>query len=433
MSPYDEDRLPGHDRRRGELMALIDTDDADLDRAGGRRRAVVPLVATAAVLATAAVGVVVARPWASDGHNVSTAADQGVPRDRAKPGDPVPAADAKAALKSCLGAMKNGSGSGGVSGGEAFGSASAIPVPAKSGVPGPVPMKSGVPGPFGPGASPSPGVPKGASEPKPTATATVPGFSTGGEYPPGFPSSVTDRPTTLPAYDPKDPAALPGGPSPSGPGVAVASASVGPLSPGMSPGPFTVPPVPYGDPPVIKPVDPNTDYQPYFTAWRTNAKGGLEPFVLGRAAGQTGLLECTSFGGGQFVASAILVGADGRISGPIEVNMTAVPMELVDERPEVVNNRSALWGRVSADVARVDVTTPDGKVTRAVVRDGVWFADGDFPHPSKLDPAAGTTAIRAYDAGGTLLAERDNDEKICDTLIGVHVDPTCGPTTPWNH
>ncbi|GAA4978258.1 hypothetical protein GCM10023205_52730 [Yinghuangia aomiensis] len=94
MSPYSEDRLPAHDRRRRELLAVLQAEAATPER----RSPVIPVAAVAAVLTIAGAGVLVAKPWA-DGASPAQSGP-GVPT--AQVGNPVPDDIAAKALASCL-------------------------------------------------------------------------------------------------------------------------------------------------------------------------------------------------------------------------------------------------------------------------------------------------------------------------------------------
>lgn len=85
MSPYSQDRLPGHERRRRELLAILDTGETS------RARALMPGIAAGAVLAVCAAGILAAQPWqgprdlAPAGPVTGQDPTRGCPRTRRSP------------------------------------------------------------------------------------------------------------------------------------------------------------------------------------------------------------------------------------------------------------------------------------------------------------------------------------------------------------
>lgn len=376
MTGNDGARMPEHERRRRELLAVLDAPEPP------RRRATA-LVAAGVVLVLGAVTVAAVQPWANEelapaGPQRGQDRDEGVPEESARVGDPVPWEVATRVLAACL---VNGR---------------------RAAIPPPMPTMR----PDGPGAGLPTGPPSGIGSDTPTAT-------TGGGpiSPDDGRLSSTNGPlssggaggTTVAGSGEGDPYA--GG----GPWDRVATPS--PADPG------TMPPL-SPDASVWGVTEPDADFVPYFTAWEPSPAGGLRPYVLGKARGP-GLVPCHVLGTGE--ASSPMpdlpapIGAEGTLIGSVDIRQAAVYAD-TDHTPVPTNT---WWGRTASDAVRVTLTAPDGTVIGAVVRDGVWFAD--------TSSVAGDGFVaRAYDAGGVPLPGTGS------TMCTVRKRTEgCGPVTRW--
>ncbi|GCE01339.1 hypothetical protein [Embleya hyalina] len=400
MSPYDEDRLPGHDRRRRELLAMLDPEQP------GRHRALVPGIAAGAVLAICAVGVLAAQPWRGP-ENLSAAGpvtgqdpSQGVPRESAEAGDPVPWDVAARTLARCL---DNGR-------------RAAVPPPPPTGFGTSMPTWRPPEATMSPGGEQS--LPPGVSFMEASGPPMTPPAWLGDAMPP----TATGRPT---------------GPNPSPPssgGPAIGSGSLyGPATfpPGVTvdggpPPPLTASPTAHGartpspagpDASLWKVREPDSAFKPYFTAWEDLGGGMLRPLVVGKAT-MPGLVVCHGEAPPDFPAPTA---ADGTLAGPFEVRRSTLLGPVTDPPPAAAV--STWWGRTTASVARIVVELPGGRTIDAVVRDGVWFAGvpGNLVAPPR---------IRAYDAAGALLGERTGDKESlrCAT---TPMTKGCGSRTHW--
>ncbi|MFE5333180.1 hypothetical protein ACFRCG_43030 [Embleya sp. NPDC056575] len=398
MSPYDEDRLPGHDRRRRELLAMLDTEPS------GRHRALVPGIAAGAVLAMCAVGVLAAQPWRGP-ENLSAAGpvagqdpSQGVPRESAKAGDPVPWDVASRTLATCL---DNGR-------------RAAVPPPPPTGFATSKPTWRPPEATMSPGGgwSPPPGVPLSEATVPPWSSDPVPPAGTGLPTGPNMspPSSGGLAIGSGSLYRPDEPATFP-------PGVVVD---------GGPPPPLTASPTAHGartpspagpDASLWKVREPDSAFKPYFTAWEEMRSGVLRPMVVGKAT-KPGLVVCHGEAPPDFPAPTA---ADGTLAGPFEVRRSTLLGPVNDPPP--ASAVSTWWGRTTASVARIVVELPDGRTIGAVVRNGVWFAG----IPGNLDALP---HIRAYDAAGALLADRTGDTESlrCTT---TPLTKGCGSRTHW--
>ncbi|MEU0938301.1 hypothetical protein [Embleya sp. NPDC005971] len=377
MSPYGEDRLPGHERRRRELLAMLDTDRPS------RTRALLPGVAAGAVLVVCAGAILAAQPWRDPQHPtpagpvVGQDPAQGVAREMAKPGDPVPWDVATRTLTACL----------------AQGRRAAVPPPQPTGFTAPPPTMpppgSGAPGTAAPpsmGYTPPPGTPP--------ASAVYTG----------------DMPTRMPEKG------LPTGSTATPPGWPTQGSIAPPGSSARPPGASAKP-----DPKLWQVREPDTAFKPYFTAWELVGDGELRPFVLGKA-GEPGLVVC--HGELSLPEFPTPKAADGLLAGAFEVRRTLAWTPPTVEPPRIaLLSSTTWWGRTTGAVARVVVELPDGTTVGAVVRNGVWLAS--VPN-SDTEP----TRIRAYDAAGTLLDERTAARE----SLGCADAPSaasCGSRTHW--
>ncbi|MGW1992633.1 hypothetical protein [Embleya sp. NPDC001921] len=387
MSPYNQDRLPGHERRRRELLAILDTGETS------RARALTPGIAAGAVLAVCAAGILVAQPWqgprdlAPAGPVAGQDPTRGVPQDAAKPGDPVPWDVATRTLTACL----------------ELGRRTAVPPPPPTGFDAGGPTMS-PPGSSAPGSAPP---------------------SDGHTLPPGTPLNAADMPMRTPG-DGTGPNGLPAQPPP----TAVSWTPTGWIVPPTStPRPTGITTAP--DRRVWKVREPDAAFRPYFTAWEHDASGGLRPFVLGKAD-KPDLVVCHGEKSPPELPAP--TAADGVLAGAFEVRRTlammlpgAQPLPLdpaaAEPLPMVAPTPTTWWGRTTGAVARVVVELPDGRTVGAVVRNGVWFAavPGNDVAPAR---------IRAYDAAGALLHERVAD---AESLRCAQAPTTksCGSRTHW--
>ncbi|MFI6981378.1 hypothetical protein ACIBSV_22660 [Embleya sp. NPDC050154] len=389
MSPYSQDRLPGHERRRRELLAILDTGETS------RGRALMPGVAAGAVLAVCAAGILAAQPWQGP-QDLSPAGPvagqdpiRGVPQDAAKPGDPVPWDVATRALNSCL----------------ELGRRAAVPPPPPTG--------------FDPGGPTMP--PPGARAPG-SAPPSI-----GHTLPPGTPLGADAG--DLPAHTPGN-AAGPYGPPPQSPPTAVSWTPTGwNVPPTSTPRPTDTATAP--DRQVWKVREPDAAFRPYFTAWEHDAASGLRPFVLGKAD-KPDLVVCHGEKSPPELPAP--TAADGILAGAFEVRRTQVmllpgaqPLPLdpaaAEPLPMVAPTPTTWWGRTTGAVARVVVELPDGKTVGAVVRNGVWLATvpGNDTAPAR---------IRAYDAAGALLHERVADAESL-RCAQAPMTKSCGSRTRW--
>ncbi|MFI6586413.1 hypothetical protein [Embleya sp. NPDC050493] len=401
MSPYSEDRLPGHERRRRELLAMLDTPEPS------RSRALMPGIAAGAVLAVCTVAILAAQPW-RDPRNLSPAGPvagqdptQGVPADAAKPGDPVPWDVANRTLAACLGQGR-------------MAAASTPPTlasaPRASG-PSPSEIASGWPASSPPGSG-SPG--------------TLPPPSMGDTLPSGTPPETGDMPMRTPMGG-ADATGLPRQSTGSTPlWWPTAGPTVG--GPGGTGGP-TVPPTwtprPSGtsaapDRPVWKVREPDAAFKPYFTAWEQDWTGALQPFVLGKA-GKPDLVVCHGEQSPPELPAP--TAADGTLAGVFEVRRSPASPRLSEPLAARLTSSTTWWGRTTGAVARVVVELPDGSTRGAVVRNGVWLANvpGEDIVPVR---------IRAYDAAGTLLHERAADPESL-RCADAPTTKACGRRTHW--
>ncbi|MYV99744.1 hypothetical protein [Streptomyces sp. SID3343] len=342
MSSYDEDRLPGHDRRRRELVALLDADEPD------RRRRLVPAVAAGAVLSLVAVGVVAAQRWGgpetlpSAGPTRGQDRSAGVPKDTAEVGDPVPWDIATRMLATCL---DNGS-------------RYAVSPPQPTGFDGPRPTGS-------PSAKPtatqrSSGPSTGAATDLPTgATSTQSSSSTWGA-PPSGPGAPDAKPTGTSSDLPTAPATTPPG---SG------GQSYLPYLPSEKPSTRLPGEHATGspDPRVWQLREPASAFEPYFTAWEPDGAGGLRPFVLGKADGP-GLVVC--HGVPPVPDLPAPTRADGVLTGSLDSRQ--VPVRASNNGPIT---STTWWGRTTDKAVRIELTLRDGTVVPVVIRDGIWFGN----------------------------------------------------------
>ncbi|MCF2527919.1 hypothetical protein [Yinghuangia soli] len=409
MSPNHDDRLPGHDRRRRELMDLLEADEYTPEP----RRIAVPLMATAAVLVAAGVGVGVAQPWADGAQRSATAGEAGVPRESAKPGDPVPADVAKAVLRTC---MENGRKGGSPPPMPTLSPTAKPPMPSMipSAVPRPSDATPTWPGsgasqlppdaPFYsppaasesgmaglPGSPGSPGSVPGKTEPP--IASDLPAQMPASATIISMPSGLTWSPTAGQAWTP-----APGVSWSPPPGVPTAWASaMGSGKPGSSA-------------PMLRGLpEKESAYKPVFTAWEPDADGKLVPFVVGKANGPV-VVPCRgepSFPDGPLGwLTDDLNGAFSTFARTAASNgIAAVPAELP-------RTSFTLWGRAADNVARIEVTGPDGVLALAATRGGYWFAHGEFGVGMRIGPDGkilsfgGVEAtVRAYDGAGQLLRE----------------------------
>ncbi|MET7297751.1 hypothetical protein [Embleya sp. NPDC005575] len=391
MSPYSKDRLPGHEQRRRELLAILDT------QGPSRSRALAPGIAAGAVLAVCAAGILVAQPWrgpqdlAPAGPVAGQDPTQGVPREAAKPGDPVPWDVATRTLASCL----------------ERGRRAAVPPPPPTGFDTGRPTIS----------PPTAGAPETSGPP-----------SAGHGLPPGtLPYSVDVR---MPESTPEDPSGghgLPPGSTPTplhwptfGVTVGTAGGAGGSIEPPVATrrpsGTATAP-----DGRVWKVGEPDTAFKPYFTAWEEDGSGVLRPFVLGKA-GKPDLVVCH----GELTPPELPAptAAGGILAGEFEVRQgrTWTPPTAEPLRIGLMSSMT-WWGRTTGAVARVVVELPDGSTVGAVVRNGVWLAGvpGNDVVPAR---------IRAYDAAGTLLYERGADHESL-RCANAPMTKACGSRTHW--
>ncbi|MGC0422133.1 hypothetical protein [Embleya sp. AB8] len=413
MSPYHEDRLPGHERRRRELLAMLG------EEGPGRGRALLPGIAAGAVLAVCAAGVLIAQPWqaperlAAAGPVSGQEPGQGVPRDAAKAGDPVPWDVAEATLATCLASGRRGPDAppGATRADPRWSRPSGLPSAPSTG--GPTSLPGGGDASLPPGTS---GTGTPASLPPGTGGSSLPPGTGGTSLPPGAPGTPTaawwtGTPSTGAASRP---------PSSSGPSASgdrqvrpmLASGGPGGATPtdrgGVSPGPM---------------LEPDAAYRPYFTAWQDDGRGGLRPLVLAKAA-RPGLLVC--YGAGPAPEFPIPTAADGALAGAFEVRH-GPESHPVSEYPAQATlfSSNTWWGRTTGTVARVVLDLSDGTTAGAVVRNGIWFAG------VPTNAAAPTpTRIRAYDAAGTVVGERTADDAAlrCADAPGTK---GCGSRTHW--
>ncbi|WTW93990.1 hypothetical protein OG216_11600 [Streptomycetaceae bacterium NBC_01309] len=352
MSPYSDDRLPGHDYRRRQLMAALDADQAQTDSVGMSRRVAVPLAATAAVIVASGVGVLAAQPWAdgADSTGVSSLVpgETGVPRESARVGDPVPGDLAGAALTGCL---KNGA----ETAREWNGGGNAPP-----------------PSPLTPYQTPM-----GTAPPTGLPTETKPG--------PGLSSPPASGPPANSSPDPK----------PSGPSGTPAMPPPPDSRSGGKPG--------HQPPHLGKLPEKTSAYRPVLTAWVDNGAGGLTPFVIGKARGP-GVVACV---GEAKKSEPLNMYLDEREPEATEPRIG--DNEFPALKPGTTNSTDPssvssviLWGYADPEVARVEVSTEGGPPVPADVRNGAWAVNGPFAYSVADDRR---TEIRAYDASGTLLVQ----------------------------
>ncbi|MFF7247449.1 hypothetical protein ACFZBU_26475 [Embleya sp. NPDC008237] len=401
MSPYSEDRLPGHERRKRELLAMLDT------REPSRSRALMPGIAAGAVLAVCTVAILAAQPW-RDPRNLSPAGPvagqdptQGVPEDAAKPGDPVPWDVANRTLAACL---KQGPAA-------VYPSSTFESAPRASGL-SPSEAASGWPASSPPGSG---------------SSGTLPPASMGATLPSGTPPEIGDMPPRTPGGG-ADATGLPRRSTRStsmwwptgGSTVAGTPGSDGrPVAPTSTPRPSGASTAPDGS--AWKVREPDAAFKPYFTAWEKDGTGVLRPFVLGKA-GKPDLLVCHGEQSSPELPAP--TAADGTLAGAFEVRRSQVLMPPTPEPLRMAMMSSTTWwGRTTGAVARVVVELPDGSTRGAVVRNGVWLANvpGEDIVPVR---------IRAYDAAGTLLHERAADPESL-RCADAPTTEACGRRTHW--
>lgn len=438
MNAY-ETPLPDPDRQRARLLAAIDRIEADRSR---RNRYAVPAFTTAAVLVAGTVGYV-----ALDDAGGSTAPptfgaagqseSAGVARDKARPGDMVPMAVAKEALKQCLAHRDE----------------------VVKGPPPPVAPNTG----NHPNGSPAPSDPLTGSPPPSLTLTASPGAPAAPVAPgqPGIGYTVTGPLTG-------DPGAVtpPGIPSPTGspaPDAAAATAT-------------SLPPPPEGPRfPVLRPSPPSStgiegqnrrgpvtmrnllrtpakspwelpgspsSYRPFFTAWESDGSGGLTPFVVAKADGPA-LLMC--HGARSFPDVPTPTASTAWLYEAIEADRLQVLGNTMDDEQRLPVLADTNWGRAAPAVVRVTLSYVDGTRLEAVVRDGVWFATTDasvFADAKRAGDEAPT--VTAYDAAGQELYKiPDPASPECyrttdNTLLAYRVDApkkpnptTCEPALAW--
>ncbi|WP_436774835.1 hypothetical protein [Yinghuangia sp. YIM S09857] len=347
MSPYSDDRLPAHDFRRRQLMAALDADETRAEGARTSRRVLVPLAATAAVIVASGIGVLAAEPWAdgADGTGPTSyrvPGENGVPRESARVGDPVPGDVAAPALATCLkkGAATTQSWAGGDN-----------PPPSGMGV-FPTPIGSG----------PPTGLP--------TQTKPGPGLSS----PP-----------------------MPGPPVDSGPEAKPSGGSATALLPPPPDGPEGQKPQPLGRLP-----EKASAYHPVLTSWIDGGDGRIVPFVIGKALGP-GIVACVGEPSDSQPLSHYLDQRDPSDLGP-RIGDNEFPSLKPGTNPQDPASVGSvtLWGFADPEVARVEVSTSGGPPVRAEVRNGAWAVNGPFPY-SVVDDRR--VEIRSYDANGTILSQ----------------------------
>jgi hypothetical protein len=347
MSPYDEDRLPGHDRRRRELVALLDADEP------ARRRRLVPAIAAGAVLSLVTIGVLAAQRWGDPEHLPSAGPVRGqdpsvgVAEDSAKVGDRVPWDIATRTLATCL---DNGS-------------RYAVTPPSPAGFGGPTPPPQGTSGTTPGSSSPS------TWGPPPSGTGA-----------PESKPSGTGAPESKPADFPSGAATTPGTTRPTN-GEASFLPSAGASTPSSAERTGGSP-----DPQLWQLTEPTSAFKPYFTAWEPNGIGGLRPFVLGKAHGP-GLAVC--HGIPPVPDFPFPTRADGVLTGPLDLR--SAPVRGPDNGPIT---STTWWGRTTESVARIELTLRDGTVVPVVIRDGIWFANASSNTNLKPEPPR----IAAFDS-----------------------------------
>ncbi|WP_406279444.1 hypothetical protein [Embleya sp. NBC_00896] len=369
MSPYEDDRLPGHERRRRELLTLLDV----AEQPRRRTRVVVPFVAAGAVLAASGIGVVIADPWGGGrqstverGATRGQDPSMGVPKESARWGDPVPWDIATATLKSCL----------------------------RKGREGAPPRAASMP----PTQPPNPrkGMPSMPTEVLPPKSSPV--------TPPESPSGPLPLPTGT-MYLPKSssgPLTPPPGTPPSG--MAVADRPLTTEEAAVEP-----PPLMDDEPPVAglhqrrrqawEVTEADSAFKPYFTAWEPDGRGSLRPYVMGRAKQPT-LVVCHGDNGAPDAPAPSQ--PDQWILETIETTYGVVYGPPPADNHVGALVAQTLWGRAIAEVAKVEAELPDGSRHVAALRDGVWFIS--IPTPGSKESRV---RIRAYDASGAELPTGD--------------------------
>jgi hypothetical protein len=143
-------------------------------------------------------------------------------------------------------------------------------------------------------------------------------------------------------------------------------------------------------------TEPDSAYQPYFTAWEPDGKGSFNPYVIGRS-GSPGLIVCHGENTRpDFPAPTVPDGwlheaadnTQGTVYGPSRGNMIG----------ETVAHTQ--WGRASAAVGRITLTL-DGTTSDAVIRNNMWF----ISVPAKDSDIAPLPKITVYDKKGKVLAD----------------------------
>ncbi|MEU8132740.1 hypothetical protein [Streptodolium elevatio] len=347
MSPYGDDRLPGHDHRRRQLMAVLGAEQAQAENARMSRHVLVPLVAGAAVIVASGVGVLAAEPWADGADGTGPAGyrvpgETGIPRESARVGDPVPADVAGDALAAC---MRNAAAQG---------------------------KNTPAPGPVGGEQSPIRTAPPSGlpTQPKPAPGTTTPPLSAppANSSPEGKPSGSSTAPLMPPPPD----------------------------SPTVTDG--SLPP-----PHVGRPPEKASAYRPILTTWIDDGAGGLTPFVIGKAHGP-GTVACAGEAERSYPVHLYLDerGAADTYPGIGENEFPSVKPGAVDPTDPSSVTSVTFWGYADPEIARVEVTSAGGPTVEAEVRNGVWAVNGPFAYAV----AEGRrTEIRAYDAQGTVLVQ----------------------------
>jgi hypothetical protein len=152
-------------------------------------------------------------------------------------------------------------------------------------------------------------------------------------------------------------------------------------------------------------------YRPYFTAWSPRfADQALRPLVVGKGEGP-GLLVCSPIREepmsqsltGVVVPDGLLYEAIDAYNEPFAGSMG----------PYGRTQFTQTWGRVSPNVARVNLVYPNGYTTDAVLRNGFWFS---FTATALLAPitdssgGAAPSHLRAFDAAGTELVDNPQED-----------------------